>query len=238
MKASDYIISFLISKGITNVFGYPGGMVTHLMDSFDKFGDNVRAHVNYHEQGASFCACSYAQVSKKPGCAFATSGPGATNLITGIANAFFDSIPCIFITGQVNTYESKGELRVRQKGFQETDIISMVSTVTKYAKLIENADELRYELEKAYYISTEGRPGPVLLDIPMNIQRAEIDEDAIRGFEAEVWKEEYRDGKEDDEVRGVKEVILRQLNEARKPLIVAGAGVDSADVVKEFRCFD
>jgi glyoxylate carboligase len=92
MKASDYIVSFLISKNITDVFGYPGGMVTHLIDSFDKYKGEIAAHVNYHEQASSFCACGYAQVSNKSGCAYATSGPGATNLITGIANAYFDSM--------------------------------------------------------------------------------------------------------------------------------------------------
>jgi len=91
------------------------GMVTHLMDSFDKYLKYITAHVNYHEQASAFCACSFAQVSKNPGVAYATSGPGSTNLITGIANACFDSIPCIFITGQVNTYETKSDLKVRQK---------------------------------------------------------------------------------------------------------------------------
>jgi len=230
MKVSDYIVSFLISKGITDVFGYPGGMVTHLMDSFDKFEGSISAHVNYHEQGASFCACSFAQVSKIPGCAYATSGPGATNLITGIANAYFDSIPCIFITGQVNTYESKALLKVRQKGFQETDIISMVDSVTKYTKNIDNADDIKYELEKAYYLSTNGRPGPVLLDIPMNIQRADIDVDLLRRFipEIEDSKFNYSD---------IKATIFEQLSIAKKPLIIAGAGINSADVVSEFRKF-
>lgn len=107
VKVTDYIVSFLINKGITDVFGYPGGMVTHLMESFRLREESIHAHVNYHEQGAAFCACAYAQASAKSGVAYATSGPGATNLITGICNAYFDSIPGIFITGQVNTFESK-----------------------------------------------------------------------------------------------------------------------------------
>ena len=133
MKASDYIVSFLIEKKVTDVFGYPGGMVTHLMDSFDKYKKQISAHVNYHEQASSFCACGYAQASKKIGVAYATSGPGATNLITGIANAYFDSISTLFLTGQVNTYEAKCDLKVRQKGFQETDIVAIVQPITKYA---------------------------------------------------------------------------------------------------------
>lgn len=134
MKASDYIVEYLIGKGITDVFGYPGGMVTHLMDSFSKYQGQIAAHVTYHEQGAAFAACGYAQTSGKVGVAYATSGPGATNLITGICNAFFDSIPTLFITGQVNTFEAKNEMPVRQRGFQETDIVSMVKGVTKYAR--------------------------------------------------------------------------------------------------------
>ena len=118
MKASDYIVEYLINKGITDVFGYPGGMVTHLMDSLGKKEDLIKTHITYHEQAAAFAACGYAQASEKVGVAFATSGPGATNLITGIGNAYFDSIPTIFITGQVNSFESKGDSAIRQKGFQ------------------------------------------------------------------------------------------------------------------------
>ena len=125
MKASDYIVEYLLRQNITDVFGYPGGMVTHLMDSLSKFP--IKSHVTYHEQGAAFAACGYAQTTGKVGVAYATSGPGATNLITGICNAYFDSIPTLFITGQVNTFEYKGELGVRQRGFQETDIVSIVS---------------------------------------------------------------------------------------------------------------
>lgn len=173
MKVSDYIVEFLIEKEITDVFGYPGGMVTHLMDSFYKYKDKIHAHVNYHEQAAAFAACGYAQVTHRPGIAYATSGPGATNLITGIANAYFDSIPTIFITGQVNTYEAASG-NLKQKGFQETDIISMVKPITKYCKYIDDANKLQEELEKAYQICMDGRKGPVLLDIPMNIQRTMI----------------------------------------------------------------
>ena len=116
MKVSDYIVEFFADKGVTDVFGYPGGMVTHLMESFSANEEQIRAHVNYHEQAAAFAACGYAQAKGETGVAYATSGPGATNLITGIANAWFDSIPVIFITGQVNTFEAKGKLAVRQNG--------------------------------------------------------------------------------------------------------------------------
>ena len=226
MKLSDYIVSFLVQKKITDVFGYPGGMVIHLMDSFDKYKDSINAHVNYHEQGASFCACGYGQTSNLPGGAYATSGPGATNLITGVANAFFDSIPCIFITGQVNTYESRGELQVRQRGFQETDIVSIANSITKYSVQITEAESIRYELEKAFFISMDGRPGPVLLDIPMNIQRAEIDPEKLPSYSPHICHtSDYF-----DEI----ETILHELTQAKKPVIIAGAGIRSAGMTQEF----
>ena len=131
MKVSDYIVEFLIEKGVTDLFGYPGGMVTHLMDSLGKKKEYIKTHINYHEQASAFAACGYAQATGRTGVAFATSGPGATNLITGIGHAYYDSVPAVFITGQVNTFESKGRSGIRQMGFQETDIVSMVQPITK-----------------------------------------------------------------------------------------------------------
>ncbi len=116
MLVSEYISRFFRDNGIKHIFGYPGGMVTYLMDALEKT-DGITAHVNYHEQGAAFAACGYAITSGKTGAAYATSGPGATNLVTGIAEAYFDSVPVIFVTGQVNTYEARGTMKIRQKGF-------------------------------------------------------------------------------------------------------------------------
>ena len=229
MKVSDYIACFLFEHEITDVFGYPGGMVTHLMDSFNKYSTKIAAHVNYHEQAAAFAACGYAQVSLRPGVAYATSGPGATNLITGIANAYFDSIPAIFITGQVNTYEAKGSLPLRQKGFQEMDVISLASSITKYSVQITKEEDVRYQFEKAYYKAIEGRPGPVLLDIPMNIQRADIHPEKLRGFTATV-------DVSFDNVKEVQDEIYDALQNAKRPCILVGAGVQASrtrdDLVK------
>lgn len=227
MKVSDYIVEFLISKDITDVFGYPGGMVTHLMDSFSKYQDKITAHVNYHEQASAFAACGYAQVSHKPGVAYATSGPGATNLVTGIANSYFDSIPCIFITGQVNTYEAKGELLVRQKGFQETDIVSIVKSITKYAIQIIDENDIRFEIEKAYHISVEGRPGPVLLDIPMNIQRQEIDPNKLRSYHLPSINNNTDGGRYD--------ILLKELDKSNRPCLLVGAGIKNSGLVEEFK---
>ncbi len=215
MKVSDYIVEFFIKKGITDVFGYPGGMVTHLMDSFSRHESEIRAHVCYHEQAAAFEACAYAQVSNKVGMAYATSGPGATNMITGICNAYFDSVPVIFITGQVNTFESKADYGVRQRGFQETNIVDMVKEVTKYAVYVETPEKIGYYLEKAYHIALEGRKGPVLLDIPMNIQRADINPADMKQYEAGTLDDYDTDFS----------IITESLAKAKRPCIVLGAAL-------------
>jgi len=232
MKTSDYIVSYLIKKKVTDVFGYPGGMVTHLMDSFDKYKDHIDAHVTYHEQGAAFAACGYAQTSGKPGVAYATSGPGATNLITGICNAYFDSIPVVFITGQVNTFEAKRELEVRQRGFQETDIISMVNSVTKYTAYVEDASKIKYYLDKAFSIAMQGRKGPVVLDIPMDVFRTEINPDELAGFES-------GDNECCEKSALIYSEFLNFVNECLKkslrPCFLVGNDIKIAGVKKEFR---
>lgn len=224
MKVSDFIVEYLIEKGITHVFGYPGGMVTHLMDSFSKYGDRISAHVTYHEQGAAFAACGYAQTSGKVGVAYATSGPGATNLLTGVCNAFFDSIPTLFITGQVNTFEQKGQYGVRQRGFQETDIVSMAASVTKYAAKINSADEVKWHLDYAFHVAQSGRKGPVLLDIPMNIFRAEIDPDGLGSYNP---LEQKVSASEDCYA-----VLAENLAKAKRPVLLLGNGIKSANATE------
>lgn len=225
MLICELIAKYFSDNDIHDIFGYPGGMVTYLMDAFSKNG-KITQHLSYHEQGSAFCACGYAQSTGKIGVAYATSGPGATNLITGIANAYFDSIPCIFITGQVNTYESIKDLKVRQKGFQETPIIPLVKSITKYCKYIDKAENVIYELEKAVYIAKSGRMGPVLLDIPMNIQRADIDKDNIKHYIAK--------SKINDDCKKAIKTILDCLSKCSRPLIIAGAGIRSCNLQKEF----
>ena len=226
MKVSDYIVEYIIEKGITDVFGYPGGMVTHLMDSFSKYQDKIKAHVTYNEQGAAMAACGYAQTSGKTGIAYATSGPGATNMITGICNAYMDSIPTLFITGQVNSFEQKGKLRIRQRGFQETDIVSMVTSTTKFAKQVNSADDLKYYLDYAFYIANEGRKGPVLLDIAMDVTRSEIEPDQLSGYVTEE-KKLNSFGKKD------LELVENLIANAQKPVFLLGNGNQRNEKFKE-----
>ncbi|SDN66894.1 thiamine pyrophosphate-binding protein [Acetanaerobacterium elongatum] len=223
MKVSDYVARFLLQNGCTHVFGYQGGAVTHLIDSFYRC-PGLRFVGCCHEQGASFAAEGWARVNNSLDVAIATSGPGATNLITGIGSAYFDSIPCLYLTGQVNTYEYKDSLRVRQLGFQETDIVSIVKPIVKYAARVTCAQDIRYELEKAAAIALLGRHGPVLLDLPMNIQRAEIDEEQLTGYN--IPKPAKRTVETD--------TILHLLGNSRRPVLLAGGGVRLAGAAEVF----
>lgn len=216
---SDYIVEFLIQQGITDIFGYPGGMVTHLMDSLGKNKDRITTHITFHEQAAAFAACGYAQASGKMGVAFATSGPGATNLLTGIGNAYFDSIPTLFITGQVNTFESKHGTNMRQRGFQETEIVNMVEEITKASFYVESIDQLSTVLEKAFRIAMTGRKGPVLLDIPMNIFRAEIDGNIPQTIDVDDC-DSYECCRND-----INDILSRELKKSKRPCIILGNGI-------------
>lgn len=218
MKLSDYIVTFLKKKGICDLFGYQGTMIAHFVDSIERDPD-VRNHSCYNEQGAAFAACGYAQTKKDCACAYSTSGPGAVNLLSGVANAYFDSLPVIFLTGQMNTYEHTGIKGLRQQAFQEIDIVSMAKPVTKYCVQVQRAEDIVEELNKAYHIAMTGRRGPVLLDLPMNIQRAEI-EDPV--YDMRFERED--DGPALDEaVSG----IVEALRGAKRPVILLGNGVDT-----------
>jgi acetolactate synthase-1/2/3 large subunit len=230
MKASDYIAYFLEAQGVDTVFEMSGGMITHMLDSMHQLTkiDIVSMH---HEQSASFAADAYARVTGVPGVALATSGPGATNLLTGIASCFFDSVPGVFITGQVNTFEQRGDRAIRQLGFQETDIVSMARPVCKACYEVKDALELPQVLEEAFRIALGDRPGPVLIDIPMNVQRGDIPPPAA-GFQRVA-----REGVTHELTPAVLEELAQALAAAKKPLILVGRGVRSAFQVEAFRRF-
>jgi len=219
MKASDAIAKVLVDNHVTYGFELIGGMVAHLVDSINALGKTKMISM-HHEQGAAFAAGAIARASKHKqlGVALGTSGPGATNLVTGIADCWLDSHPCLFITGQVNTYEQKGGVAVRQEGFQELDIVSMVQGITKYAYQIKSKDELLSCLQKALDIAKEGRPGPVLLDIPMDIQRAELNKNSY--LEAKGREQELPVVDVDVEL----ETVMKELEYAKKPLFLIGGG--------------
>lgn len=221
MKLTDFVVEFLQRKGIHDFFGYQGTMIAHLVDSIEK-NPAARSHSCYNEQGASFAACGYAQAKEGCACAYATSGPGAVNLLSGVADAYFDSLPVIFLTGQLNTYEYSGIQGLRQQGFQEIDIVSMAKPVTKYAVQVRNPEEIVRELNKAYRIAVTGRKGPVLIDLPMNVQRGEV-ENPVYEMEAEEPCEWESAGSKRAEQAAA--AIAEALAEAKRPVILMGQGI-------------
>jgi len=227
MKASDYIVEKMLEVGTDKVFGYIGGMITHLADSIFQ-NKNIEMINAIHEQGAGFMAEGYARNTDKIGIAIATSGPGATNLLTPITSCYFDSTPALFITGQVNTHEYKKFPNIRQCGFQETNIVDMAKPVTKYAVMVQSVEDLRYELEKCLYLAQNGRKGPVLLDIPMNIQRAEVDFSKMKSFFEEIENCSCQTNLDE-----LKEI----LNSAKRPVILVGGGVRLANSTNELKDF-
>jgi acetolactate synthase-1/2/3 large subunit len=226
MKVTDWIVQFLDQEKVTHVYEVVGGMITHLIDSIHKQG-NIQLVSMHHEQAAAFAAEGMARMTGIPGVALATSGPGATNLLTGIGSCYFDSVPAVFITGQVNREEQRGRRAVRQVGFQETDIVSMAAPITKAAWQIDEPDDVPVMLQKAFHLAVSGRPGPVLLDIPMDVQRAEIAVGNIADAEEEqnIIDPEILAG------------LIDKMKNARRPLILAGGGINAARVPDLFRQF-
>ena len=175
MIVVEYIVKQIKKEGIEYVFGYQGGNITYLVDAIAR-ESGIYYNQSYNEQGAAFAANTYAQVSGNFGVAVSSSGPGAINLMNGIANAYYDSVPVLFITGNINTATMKTDAAMRQNGFQEADIVSMVKGITKYAKTIMSVEEIVPALTEAFAKMMDGRKGPVLLDIPHDIQRSSINE--------------------------------------------------------------
>jgi acetolactate synthase-1/2/3 large subunit len=226
MKVSDYIAQFLYQKNVTHIYEVVGGMITHLIDSVHRQG-KIQLISTHHEQAAAFAAEGMARMTGVPGVALATSGPGATNLLTGIGSCYFDSVPAVFITGQVNREEQRGNRAIRQFGFQETDIISMARPITKAAWQIQEPNEVPTILKKAFHLATSGRPGPILLDIPMDVQRAEIS----------VHDSTLADERPEDINDALLSDLIDKMKNARRPLILAGGGINSARVPDLFRQF-
>lgn len=215
-KVSDYIVDTLVKHKVTHIFGYQGTMIAHFVDSICR-NEKMNNHSCYNEQGAAFAAVGYAKATGKIGVAYATSGPGALNLVSGIADAYFDSTPTLFITGQINLNEYTGISTIRQHAFQEVDIVSSVRSYTKYCVQITNKEDIRYELEKALFLAQEGRKGPILLDIPMNIQREFIEPEKLHSF---IQKDcVYKDDEK------IAQDILQEIKQAKKPVLLLGNGV-------------
>ena len=181
MKVADFVIKFLEDKKISTVFTVSGGGSIFLCDALHR-AKKLKYVSCHHEQAVSFATESFSRIKNKPGAAIITTGPGGTNCTTGVACCWIDSVPAIFISGQVYLNQTIGKTGLRQVGVQEFDIVSMVKSSTKYAVIVKDQNLIKYHLEKAYFLSLEGRPGPVWIDIPANIQNAQIDEAKLIGY--------------------------------------------------------
>ena len=222
IKVTDYITKSLVKYGVKDVFMISGGGAMHLVDSVGK-QKGLRYFCPHHEQAAAIAAEGYSRVSGKLGVVVVTSGPGGTNTLTGVIGQWLDSVPCLYLSGQVKretTIESCRELGLRQLGDQEINIVDIVRPVTKYASILDNPADVRFKLEKAIYLATHGRPGPVWLDIPLDIQAAMVDERALKSYDAE-------DTSELQKARIAKSVekAVECLKRSKRPVIICGNGI-------------
>ncbi len=224
MRLADYVMSFVAQQGVKHVFLLTGGGAMHLNDALARCSD-LNFVCNHHEQACAIAAESYSKATNNLGVALVTTGPGGTNAITGVVGGWLDSTPMLILSGQVKRsdrmYRSDGTpLGVRQRGSQEVDIVSLVKPITKYAVTIDDPHSIRYHLEKAVHLARTGRPGPVWIDIPIDVQASPIEPDAMRGFDpGESAKPDH-----DDLAAKVRDLIDR-LNRAERPFIFAGNGV-------------
>lgn len=233
IKVSDLIAQTLAVNGVKTVFGVSGGAALHLLDSVDKHS-SLKLVTTHHESAAAMAADAVGRIENNLGVAIATSGPGATNLITGIAGCYYDSIPALFITGQVSTTRLTLDTGVRQTGFQETPIIQMIEPVTKYAVQISDPQQVLKELAKCIQIAQSGRKGPTLIDIPDDIQRMNIEIEnqiLVTPFKSSSIPVDYK----------ISENLLLQLSkliqDAKRPLIVIGFGAHLSGKENELREF-
>jgi acetolactate synthase-1/2/3 large subunit len=228
IKVSDYVIKFLEKKKITTVFTVSGGGSIFLCDALYR-SKKVKYISHHHEQAAAFAAESYSRTNNTPGCCLVTTGPGGTNAITGVASAWIDSIAVIFISGQVFLNQTIKKSNKRQIGVQEIDIVSMVKSVTKFSKMITNAESIDYYLEKAFDISVKGRPGPVWIDIPADIQNSFVYEKKLEKYITPKEKKKNIDSS----IRK----IIKKLKSSHKPIIHIGGGArlsKSQNILKKF----
>ena len=231
IKLADYVINFYSNIGVDKIFVVYGAANGDLIDAFSRNKKTEYVAV-LHEQAGGFAAEGYAKVKGKkiPGVAIATSGPGGMNFVTSAGNCYYDSVPAVFITGQVNSQFIKSDEAIRQIGFQEADMCSIFKSITKYSKLILDPSSIKYELEYSLYLATSGRPGPILLDIPIDVQKSIIDTDELKGFNPkELSKTETN--KKDLETQ--LEKLLVDISKSSRPVFLIGGGVKIAEASNE-----
>ncbi len=230
MKLSDYVVRFLVERGVTDLFMVSGGGIIHLVDSVGRHGA-LRYYCNYNEQATSYCAEGYARERTAVGVCLVTTGPGSTNALSGVASAWVDSVPLVVISGQVKRELIADYSRLRQIGEQEINIVDMVRPVTKFAATVTDPMSIRQVLEEAFHHATAGRPGPVWVNIPLDVQGSTVDEDALPAFvpsrdEKEVVREAPLISLAAQTTRAIE-----LLAAAKRPLLFFGYGVRLAGAV-------
>ena len=222
MIVSEYIADFLVKKGIRDVFFIEGSACASIVVAIAR-NKKLRYYCPLHEQAGAFAADGYYKATGKMTAMLATSGPGGQNLLNGIAASFYDSCPGFYITGQINSRFIKPTNAIRQHGFQENDIVSMAKPIMKYAVMISKAKDIRYELEKAYHFATKGRPGPVLIDVPMDVQRAEIPKRLRKYTPNSACPQELSKIAR----------CVKMFAKAKRPVILLGGGVWLSDAIED-----
>lgn len=233
MKLSDYVLDFVARQNVKHCFTLSGGGCMHLIDSLGR-EKRIEYVCNLHEQGSAIAAEAYAQFTNNLGFCLVTTGPGGTNTVTGVAGAWLESTPVLFISGQVKRADLKSNAPgVRQLGPQEIDMVSIVKPITKYAATVMDPKDIRYHLEKAVYLAKNGRRGPVWLEMPLDIQASQIDETTLRGFDPEA--ELKSDLISKTELKSKVTEIVNLLNKAERPVIFAGNGVRASGAMAQFQ---
>jgi acetolactate synthase-1/2/3 large subunit len=232
IKVAHYIAGFLAERGIRHMFTITGGGAMHLNDAFGHHPDIVCVY-NHHEQACAIAAESYMRLTGKLAGVCVTSGPGGTNALTGVLGGWLDSIPMFVISGQVKreTTIHAADVPLRQFGDQEFDIISCVSVMTKYAHIVMDPNEIRYHLEKAYFLSLNGRGGPVWLDIPLDVQAAIVETDDLKGFDELNYTDTIERPVYD---KSITQKIIGRIKTAKRPVLMVGTGVRLAGARDEF----
>ena len=234
MRLADYVMQFLADRGVRNAFLVTGGGAMHLNDAIGR-EPRIAYVCNHHEQASAMAAEGYARVTRSPGVVCVTSGPGGVNALNGVFGSFTDSIPMLVLSGQMKRQtllQTHGLLgRLRQLGDQEVDIVGMVQRITKSAVLLTDPQRVRYELERAWHLCQSGRPGPCWIDIPVDVQAAEVDPDTLEGYRPEPVPGIATL----QELRGIAETVLAKIVAAERPVILAGTGVRIAGATELFR---
>jgi len=231
VRLADYVMSFLESIGVRDIFTVSGGGSIFLDDALG-LSKNIKYYCCHHEQAVAMAAEAYARVKRDIGVSLVTSGPGGTNAITGVTGSWIDSVPHLIISGQVYLNQTIGDSGLRQLGIQEINIVDIVKPITKYAVMVKDSNKIKYHLQKAVHIAKTGRPGPVWIDIPADIQKADIEENELEEFLPSEITCEF-----DPDLKDKVAKVVELLKSSKRPLIHVGRGVKISRGVKEFMEF-